>query len=107
MIDLVKKHGLMALAVALGVWAAAVVPILIGSDDSIQVAVSVVFGLLILGGLILMHRGVRGARLAVAAGAIGTGLLTVWLVLPPIAAVAVVIWLVATRESRQPLPQPA
>ena len=107
MSDPVKKQGLIGLAVALGVWAAAVVPMLIGSDDSVQVVVSVVFGLLILGGLVLMHRGVRGARLAVAAGAVGTGLMTLWLVLPPIAAVAVVIWLYATRKSRHPLPEPA
>ena len=65
------------------------------------------FGLLILGGLIAMHRGIRGGRVAVALGAIGTGMMTLWLVLPTIATVAILIWLYATRDVRQVPPLPA
>lgn len=107
MSELLKKHGMAALAVALGIWAAAAVPILIGSDDRLQLAVSASFGLLILGGLIAVQRGFRGGRVAVAVGAIGTGLMTVWLVLPLLAAIAVVIWLLATRDVRRVPPLPA
>jgi len=105
--ELLKKHGMVALAVALGVWATTVVPILVGSDDWLQVGVSVSFGLLILGGLIAMHRGLRGGRVAVALGAIGTGMMTLWLVVPTIATVAILIWLYATRDVRQVPPLPA
>jgi VIT1/CCC1 family predicted Fe2+/Mn2+ transporter len=107
MTELLKKHGMTALAIALGVWATTVVPILIGSDDRLQAAVSVAFGLLILGGLVAVHRGLRGGRVAVAVGAVGTGLIAVWLVLPAMAAVAIVIWLYATRDGRQAPPLPA
>ena len=102
-----KKTGMIALAVALGVWAVAVVPVLIGSEDWPQVAVSVFFGLLILGGLVAIHRGLTGGRLAVSVGAIGTGLLAAWLVVPAIVAIAIVIWLYATRKAPPPPPQPA
>ncbi len=105
--ELLKKHGMVALTVALGVWAIAVAPILIGSDNWLQVAVSISFGLLILGGLIGVQRGLTGGRLAVAVGAIGTGLLVVWLVVPAIAAIAIVIWLYATRKVQAAPPQPA
>jgi hypothetical protein len=104
---LLKKHGMVALAVALGVWSIAVAPILIGSDDRTQVIVSISFGLLLLGGLVALHRGLRGARAAIAVGAIGAGLLAIWLVLPAVAGVAILIWLYETRESRQAPPQPA
>jgi hypothetical protein len=67
----------------------------------------VAFGLLILGGLVAVHRGLRGGRVAVAVGAVGTGLIAVWLVLPAMAAVAIVIWLYATRDGRQAPPLPA
>lgn len=107
MLELLKKHGMVALAVALGVWSITVVPLFVGSGDPVQGAVSISLGLLILGGLIAMQRGARGGRLAVASGAIGNGLLAVWLIVPPIAAVAIVLWLFATRDARQAPPQPA
>jgi VIT1/CCC1 family predicted Fe2+/Mn2+ transporter len=103
-----KKNGMVALAVGLGVWAVAVVPVLVGSEDWLQVAVSVFFGLLILGGLVAVHRGLTGGRLAVSIGAIGTGLLVVWLVVPAVIAIAIVIWLYATRKVQPATPpQPA
>jgi hypothetical protein len=101
------KHGMVALAVALGGWATIVVPILIGSDDWLQAAASVALGFLILGGLVAVRRGLRGGRVAVAVGAIGTGLIAVWLVVPALAAVAIVIWLFATRDGRGAPPLPA
>jgi hypothetical protein len=106
MIELLKKYGMVALAVALSVWAITVVPVLAGSDEWLQGAVSIGFGLLILGGLTAMHRGLRGGRAAVAVGALLTGLLVVWLVIPAIAAVAIVIWLLATRDLEQVPPHP-
>ncbi len=107
MIDLLKKYGMIALAVALAVWAITVVPVLAGSAERLQGAFSIGFGLLILCGLIAMHRGVRGGRAAVAVGSLLTGFLVVWLVVPAIAAVAIVIWLYATRNLARVPPQPA
>lgn len=107
MIEPLKKYGMVALAIALAVWAITVVPILAGSAEWLQGALSIGFGLLILGGLIAMHRGLRGGRAAVAVGALFTGLLVVWLVIPAIVAVAIVIWLVATRDLERAPPHPA
>jgi len=107
MIELLKKYGMAALAVALAVWAITVVPLLAGSPDRLQGALSIGFGLLILGGLVAMRRGLRGGRVAVAVGALFTGFLVVWLVIPAIAAIAIVIWLLATRDLEHVPPQPA
>ena len=114
MIGLLKKHGMVSLTVALGVWATTVVPILVALDDEatsgdrwLQGAVSFALGLLILGGLIAMRRGLRGGRTAVALGAIGTGILVIWLVIPAVAAVAILVWLYVPRRLRQAPAQPA
>ena len=77
MIELLKKYGMVALAVALAVWA------ICGGADARRLGrtcfkiarLNRSFGLLILGGLIAMHRGLRGGRAAVAVGALLTGLL--------------------------------
>jgi hypothetical protein len=108
MVALLKKYGMVALAVALGVWATTIgVVLVVSGDDRAQGAVAISLGLLILGGLAAMHRGLRGARATIAVGAVGAGLISVWVVIPPIAAVAILVWLYETRELRQVPPQPA
>lgn len=114
MIGLLKKHGMVALTVALGAWATAGLPIVVGFDDTTDAgaywlygAGSFAFGLLILGGLIAMRRGLRGGRTAVALGAIATGIVVWWLVIPAVAAVAILVWLYVPRRLRRAPAQPA
>ncbi len=107
MIELLTKFGMVALSVALAVWAITVVPLLAGSAEPLQGALSIGFGVLILGGLVAVHRGLRGGRVAVAVGALFCGFLVVWLVIPAIAAIAIVIWLLATRDLERVPPQTA
>lgn len=114
MIGLLKKHGMVALTVALGVWATTVVPVLVLLDDtadggaySLYGAGSIAFGLLILGGLVAMRRGLRGGRTALALGAIATGIVVWWFVIPAITAVAILVWLYVPRRVRRAPVQPA
>lgn len=109
MIGLLKKHGMVALTVALGVMTAslAIVGEAFGDVERSQVAALFVAGLLILGGLVAMRSGLRGGRMAVALGAIVPGMLLVWTIIVPIITLAILIWLFAGREPRRAPVQPA
>lgn len=108
-IDLLKKHGMMALTGALGVLTISLAIAAAAFDDiePSQVAILFVAGLLILGGLVAMRRGLRGGRTAVALGAIVPGALLVWTVILPIVTLAVLIWLFAGRRPHPAPAQPA
>ena len=75
MIGLLKKHGMVALTVAFGVTmtSLAVAVAAFGDVERLQAALLFVAGLLVLGGVVAMHRGLRGGRPAVALGAIVPG----------------------------------
>lgn len=112
MIGLLKKHGMVALTVALGVWAISM-PVVVAFDHEADVGwrwlyggVSFGFGLLILGGLIARRRGLRGGGTVLALGVIGTGFWWAWLVIPPIVAVAILAWLYVPRLLRRAPAQP-
>ena len=57
-----------------------------------------VAGLLALGGVIAMHRGLRGGRPAVALGAIVPGLMLVWSIVMPIVSLVIPVWVFAGRQ---------
>lgn len=102
-IGLLKKHGMVALTVALGAMTAslAIVGEAFGEVERSQVAALFVAGLLILGGLVAMRGGLRGGRIAVALGAIVPGMLLVWTIIMPIITLAILVWLYAGRRPRQ------
>jgi hypothetical protein len=109
MIGLLKRHGMMALTVALGVLtiSLAIAAAAFGDVQRSQVAAMLVAGLVLLGGLVAMRRGLRGGRTAVALGAIVPGALLVWTVILPIVTLAVLIWLFAGRRPHPAPAQPA
>ena len=109
MIELLKNNGMAALTGALGVACVSLAIAVVAADGSVersQAATLFVAGLLILGGLVAMHRSVRGGRAAVALGTIVPGALLVWTIVVPIISLAILVWLVAGRQPRQ-LPGPA
>lgn len=109
MIELLKKHGMAALTVAFGVTmtSLAVAVTAFGDVERLQTALLFAAGLLVLGGVVAMHRGLRGGRPAVALGAIVAGLMLVWSVVTPIVSLVILVWLVAGRQTARAPMQPA
>lgn len=110
MIGILKNNGMVALTGALGVACVSLAIAVVAADRSVersQAATVFVAGLLILGGLVAMHRSVRGSRAAVALGTIVPGALLAWTIIAPITSLAILIWLVARRQPRRGLPEPA
>jgi hypothetical protein len=109
MFGLFKSYGMIALTLALGVAtiSLAILGEAVGDIERSQVATLLVAGLLILGGMAVMRRGVRGGRIAVALGAIVPGLLMIWTVIMPIVTLAILFWLLDGRQVRQAPTQPA
>ena len=64
-------------------------------------------GILILGGLIAMRRGLRGGRTAVALGSIAPGIVFYWMIIAPIITLAILVWLYAGRQPGRAPVQPA
>jgi hypothetical protein len=60
-----------------------------------------------LGGMIAMHRSVRGGRPTVALGETVPGLLLVWAVVAPMVSLVILVWLVGGRQLRRVPVQPA
>jgi hypothetical protein len=109
MMQLLQKHGMAALTVAFGVTmtSLAVALTAVGDVERSQCAILFVAGLLVLGGMIAVHRGLRGGRPAVALGAIVAGLMLVWSVVTPIVSLVILVWLVAGRQPARAPIQPA
>ena len=105
-----KNNGMVALTGALGI--ASIVLATVAALGSVgdgagplQVATLLAAGFLVLGGLLAMHRGLRGGRVAVALGTIVPGALLVWTVFMPLVAFGILIWLFARRDpQRDPVP---
>jgi hypothetical protein len=109
MIELLKKHGMTALTVAFGV-ATTVLAVTVAAFrdvEQLQAAILFVGGLLVLGGMAAMRRGLRGGRPAVAIGAIVPALLLVWTVVVPIVSLVILVWLFAGRQPERAPIQPA
>ena len=106
-IGLLKNNGMAIFTGTLGIaCAAAATAGASGKVDGAQVATLFVASLLILGGLLAMHQGVRGGRVAVGLGTIVPGALLVWTIVAPVTSLAILIWLVAGRQPRR-VPGPA
>lgn len=112
MLAAIKKHGMTALAGALGIWFLSIgvtVSVSPGWDASageriLWGTVCLAAALLVFGGLVGMRRGTRGSRIALALGAVLGAAFTFWIVAPPVVALAVLVWLFVTRERRTPKP---
>ena len=63
-------------------------------------------GVLVLGGLVGMRQGRRGARAALTLGVLAGGLFSWWAVAPTVIAAAILVWLYAPRRWRR-TPQPS
>lgn len=108
-----KKHGVTAVAGALGVWLAAMA-VLAAFDHELSPAGRVLWplaaalaGLLILAGLIGIRRDRPHAREVLAGGVIFGGMMSMWAIVPALAAVAIVFWLYRPRRMRRAPTQPA
>jgi hypothetical protein len=102
----IRRHGMVALTGALGVWllamAAAVwvdpsAPASTLGKALVSVAVATA-GLAVLTGLVARHAGRRGSRELIALGAVVGGVTSIWAVLPTVVAGAVLVWLYRPRR---------
>ncbi len=109
MTRLMKNYGMVVLTLALGIVTISISVGVMAFDDGkrLQGAILFVAGLLLLGGLVAVRRGLRGGRAAVALGAIVPGLLGIWTIILPIVTLAILAWLYAGREPRRSPAQPA
>lgn len=109
MMELLKKHGMTALTVVFGVTmtSLAIAVTAYGDVERAQTALLFAAGLLVLGGMVAVHRGVRGGRPAIAVGVIVAGLMLVWTVVTPIVSLVILVWLVAGRQPARAPIQPA
>jgi hypothetical protein len=109
MARLMKSYGMVALTLALAVSTISISIGVMAFDGGRrwQAAILLVAGLLILGGLLAVRRGLGTGRPAVALGAIVPGLLGVWTVILPIVSLAILIWLYAPSQLRREPMRPA
>ena len=77
-----------------------------GDGEQAQGGLIVVAGFVILGGLVAMSRGVRGARGIVAVGTIVPAALTIWSIVTPLIAIAICAWLLVSARAGAPRPVP-
>ena len=101
------NSGMVALTSVIGFGTVALgIMVTFFDGERAQGGLLVVAGLLILGGLVAMHRGVRGARGIVALGTIVPATLGVWTVILPLVAIAIFAWLIISRRGGEPQPAP-
>jgi len=113
MLNSVKKYGMVAVAVSLGVWLLSMAT-LAAFDANLSTAgrvawpfASVAAGLLVLIGVLGLRRGWPRSRAVLSVGAVAGGLFSMWAIVPAVAAVAILIWLYAPRRLRRVPTQPA
>ncbi|HLB04487.1 MAG TPA: hypothetical protein VJK66_05655 [Gaiellaceae bacterium] len=111
MLSMTKKHGMIALTGALGLWYLfiAVTAPLSGDDWTGGTREMLTFGLvcgiaaiLVFTGLVRLRKSKRWARTMLGIGAVMGAVFTFWIVVPVVAALAILIWLLVTRERRTP-----
>jgi hypothetical protein len=113
MLDSVKKYGMVAVAVALGLWLLSMAT-LAAFDANLSTAgrvgwpfASAAAGLLVLIGVVGLRRGWARSRALLSVGAVAGGLFSVWAIVPTVAAAAILVWLYAPRRLRRVPTQPA
>ena len=99
MIALTSVVGIAAVALGIALTA-------FGDGEQAQGGLIVVAGFVILGGLVAMSRGVRGARGIVAVGTIVPAALTIWSIVTPLIAIAICAWLLVSARASAPRPVP-
>jgi len=107
----VKKHGMVALTSALGLWYLVIgISAPLSGDWDGGTAAKVGFGtvcglagILVFAGLVGRRRS-KWASAVLAAGAVLGAVFTFWIVVPVVVALAVLVWLFVTRERRTPAP---
>jgi len=102
------NSGMVALTSVVGIGAVAlgIAGTAFSDVERAQGGLIVVAGLLILGGLVAMRRGVRGARGIVAVGTIVPAALTIWTIVTPLIAIAICAWLLVSARAGEPQPAP-
>jgi hypothetical protein len=113
MLARIKKHGMVALSGALGLWylLIGVTAPLSGDDWTGGTGEMLAFGLvcgvaaiLVFTGLVRLRKSKRWARTMLGIGAVMGAMFTFWIVVPVVVALAVLLWLFVTRERRTPAP---
>ena len=112
MLSKVKKHGMVALTGALGVWylfigITAPLSAYWEGDTAGKVASVTLCGLagtVVIAGLVGRRNSKRWASPALAVGAVLGAVFMFWIVVPVVVALAVLVWLFVTRERGAPAP---